>query len=93
VQDPPAHRAEQRLADEQRQPDGKQEADRDQRSDRNAGEGNDALDLVHHVGELRLGEVDVGADQVGDGRLGVPELPAQPGRRSAVGGSVGGRRP
>jgi hypothetical protein len=77
VQNPPAHRAQQPLAQEQgpadRQQQGREQDDRDGQG----AEGKDPSDLAGDLAELGLGQVDVGTGQRDRGRPGGADLRAQ----------------
>jgi hypothetical protein len=63
VENSPADRAEEPLAEEQRQPDREQQAGDDGGRDRNASEDRDPFDLVDDLADLGLDQGDVRLEQ------------------------------
>jgi len=80
MEDPPADRAEDPLAQEQRQPDSKEKSGGNRRADGDPGVGRDPLDLVSNLAELGLRQLDVGTNEAPCRILRGPELLKEPGR-------------
>ena len=97
VEDPPPDRAEDPLPEEQRQPDRKEESRGNRHPDGDPDVDRDPLDLVDHLAELGLRQLDVRANETLYRILRRPELPEEArrilGRNARVGRVIGrGRR-
>ena len=77
MEDPPPDRAEDPLPEEQRQPDGEQEPRGNRHADGDPDIDGDPLDLVDHLAELGLPQLDVRTDEALQRVLRRPELPEE----------------